>query len=158
MIKELFLRQFPEYNTDNFEITVNHSQRFSNTGGDIIVKKECTDFPGYYNYTYYWYEKDKQGNVTFEKEEDFNTLSVRISIGGEYLERIYLHSKETSEIDYSEREDVALKAFIKEKEQEIRKDLSNKILSGEIDLNFYVSDSDSYECPPSKIKNRIIKL
>ena len=42
MIKELFLRQFPEYNTDNFEITVNHSQRFSDTGGDIIVKKECS--------------------------------------------------------------------------------------------------------------------
>ena len=41
MIKELFLKQFPEYNTDNFEITVNHSRRFSDTGGDIIVKKEC---------------------------------------------------------------------------------------------------------------------
>lgn len=157
MIKELFLKQFPEYNTDNFEIIVNHSRRFSDTGGDIIVNKECTDFPGYYNYTYYWYEKDKQGNVTFEKEEDFNTLSVRVSIGGEYLERIYL-PKEISEMNYSEKEDAALKAFIKEKEQEIRKDLSNKILSGEIDLNFFVSDSDSYECPPSKIKDRIINL
>ena len=28
----------------------------------------------------------------------------------------------------------------------------------EIELNYFVADSDSYECPPSKIKDRIIDL
>jgi hypothetical protein len=53
---------------------------------------------------------------------------------------------------------LVLNKFKEEKDLEIRKWIAEKILSGEIELNYFVADSDSYECPPSRIKNRIIEL
>ena len=156
MIKEVFLKDFPEYKDS--EITVNHSKRFSENGGDLIVKTKHHKYPEYDTYIYFWFEGDGLGNITFEKQREFNSLRVDITFKKIFTEHIYLSQKETIGMDYCEREDIALKKFIKEKEQEIRQKLAEKILSGEIELNFFVSDSDSYECPPSKIKNRIIKL
>ena len=157
MIKELFLKEFPEY-VGSSEITINHSKRFSENGGDLIVKTKHHKYPEYDTYIYFWFEKSDSGNITFEKQREYNVLRVDITLGGIITERIYLKQNEIIGMDYSEREDLALKKFIKEKEQEIRQEIAKKILSGEIDLNFFVSDSDSYECPPSKIENRIIKI
>ena len=157
MIKKLFLEEFPEYQ-ESLEITVNHSKRFSENGGDLIVKTKHHKYPEYNTYIYFWFEKDDSGNITFEKQREYNVLRVDITLGGVITERIYLKQSDVLNMDYSEKEDLALKKFIKEKEKEIRQELAEKILSGEMDLNFFVGDSDSYECPPSKIQNRIISL
>lgn len=156
MIKELFFKEFPKY--VGSEITINYSKRFSNTGGDLIIKTKHPKYPEYDTYIYFWFEEDEFGNIIFEKQREYNVLRIDITLGDIITERIYLKQSEIVGMDYSEREDLALKKFVKEKEQEIRKEIAEKILSGEIDLNFFVSDSDSYECPPSKIKDRIINL
>ena len=164
VIKEIFLKEYPEFDNPKTKITVNTNGRFDKDGGDIVIETSHPKYPEYNTFIYYWFllEFDENGNFTgkisFEKEREYNVLRVDITLGGIITERIYLKQSEIIGMDYSEREDLALKKFIKEKEQEIRKEIAEKILSGEIDLNFFVSDSDSYECPPSKIKDRIIEL
>ena len=156
MIIEQFLKEYPKYKES--KITVNHSKRFSNNGGDLIVKTRHHKYPEYDTYIYFWFEDDGLGNFTFEKQRNFSVLRVDISFTEIFTERVYLQQNETVGMDYSEREDLVLKKFKEERERDIRQKIAEKILSGEIELNFYVSDSDSYECPPSKIQDRIISL
>ena len=99
-----------------------------------------------------------KGNFIFEKEREYNVLRVDISLKTDIQERIYVRRKEVEDLDFNEREDLLLNKFKEEKDLEIRKWIAEKILSGEIELNYFVADSDSYECPPSRIKNRIIEL
>ena len=156
MIIEQFLKEYPKYKES--KITVNQSKRFSNNGGDLIVKTRHHKYPEYDTYIYFWFEDDGLGNFTFEKQRNFSVLRVDISFTEIFTERVYLQQNETVGMDYSEREDLVLKKFKEERERDIRQKIAEKILSGEIELNFYVSDSDSYECPPSKIQDRIISL
>ncbi len=164
IIKKAFLSEYPEHDNPQTKITVNINGRFDKNGGDIILEMPHPKYPEYNTYEYYWFllvdteSNEHKGNFVFEKEREYNVLRVDISLKTDIHERIYVCRKEVEDLDFNEREDLALKKFIKEKEQEIRKEIAEKILSGEIELNYFVADSDSYECPPSKIKNRIINL
>jgi hypothetical protein len=54
--------------------------------------------------------------------------------------------------DYNKIENNVVDAWQKNNEQKIREEIARKILSGEIKLNFYCSDSDSWEAPYSQIE------
>ena len=164
VIKEVFLSEYPEYDNPQTKITVNINGRFDKNGGDIVLEMPHPKHPEYNTYVYYWFlmvdtESDEyKGNFIFEKEREYNVLRVDISLKTDIQERIYIRRKEVEDLDFNEREDLLLNKFKEEKDLEIRKWIAEKILSGEIELNYFVADSDSYECPPSRIKNRIIEL
>lgn len=164
VIKKAFLSEYPEHDNPQTKITVNINGRFDKNGGDIVLEMPHPKYPEYNTYEYYWFlmvdtESDEhKGNFAFEKEREYNVLSVDISLKTDIQERIYVRRKEVEDLDFNEREDLLLNKFKEEKDLEIRKWIAEKILSGEIELNYFVSDSDSYECPLSRIKNRIIEL
>lgn len=140
MIKKLFLEKYPEYNSKEFEIIVTDSQRFSPFGGDLIVKSES-------GCIYFWYEKDSEGNITFEEEVVYDNIRVDISLRPNYLSR---------RVYFEQYRPNILEDYKKKFESKIRKELAEKILSGEIDLCYSETDSDCWECPPSKISDNLI--
>lgn len=140
MIKKAFLEKYPEYNSKEFEIIVTDSQRFSPFGGDLIVKSES-------GCIYFWYEKDSEGNITFEEEVVYDNIRVDVSFRPNFFSR---------RIYFEQYRPNILEDYRKKFESKIRKELAEKILSGEIDLCFSETDSDCWECPPSKISDNLI--
>ena len=54
--------------------------------------------------------------------------------------------------DLNRIEDNVVEAWRIDNEQKVREEIARKILSGEIKLNFYCSDSDAWEAPYSQIE------
>ena len=49
-------------------------------------------------------------------------------------------------------EEKVINAWWKDNEQKIREEIAGKILSGELHIDFYCSDTDSWDVPQSQIE------
>ena len=85
---------------------------------------------------------------------------VKEPLGGahyDYDEKNYIYEnpeyrKMFGDVDYNKIEDNVVEAWRKDNEQKVREEIARKILSGELGVSFYCSDSDAWEAPYSQIE------
>lgn len=166
-----FLIQYPQYNdTTQYIIESRETARY---GGDyeILVwekfdEGEPTEYVGCW-WCKFW-NNEAETTYQFEEEKFVRYKTIRVSIDDsdlvygahyDYNEDNYKIDYNDSELndifgttDYNKIENNVVDAWQKNNEQKIREEIARKILSGEIKLNFYCSDSDSWEAPYSQIE------
>ena len=107
---------------------------------------------------------------TYELQQEINTMRIKIDIDSciektihyDYDERDYhvIEEHDFSKylyVDYPRLERNVVEKFKQENDQKIREEIAKKILSGEIDIMYYCSDTDSWDAPISQI-DKIYKV
>lgn len=148
-----FLKQYPEYDNDKYYIELFERARY---GGDYEIVVYSTINPKYkreYICTY-WCKlrnNDEAGKIyQFELEKEINIMRVSFRIGSLVDKTIHY---DCNELDYPNViEEKVIKAWWKDNEQKIREEIAGKILSGELQIGFYCSDTDSWDVPYSQIE------
>jgi hypothetical protein len=165
-----FLEQYPEFNNDNFKIQSIESHRYN---GDYTINVFDYDYEDgeYVFLKSYWckfWNNEAETTYQFEEEKFVRYNRIRVSIDDsdlvygahyDYNEdnyRIDYNDSELNDIlgttDYTKIENNVVDAWQKDNEQKVREEIARKILSGEIKLNFYCSDSDGWGAPYSQIQ------
>lgn len=163
MKKEIieFLQQYPKYADETVYIVESRkSERF---GGDYeIYVWELFDEGEPHEYVGCWWCKlwnnEQETTYEFEKEVEVNALEMRVEVETP-LELGVIYYKETPN-DFRSRSDIeesVVKEYTKDNLEEIKKMVCEKIMNGEIKLDIYSPDGDSYPAPLSQI-NKIYKV
>jgi hypothetical protein len=156
-IKEAFLNKFPEYK--NYLIKIDKNQRWGEKGGEILIFPKDPELPFYDDHEYWWWEIDDEGNLVFEEQKDYKNVQIKISIPSSLSKEIYYKIQERSFQITKNKETIdVIKKYKELYEKEIREELAEKILSGELELIFSEENSNYYPCPLSKIKNKLISI
>lgn len=139
-----FLKHYPEYNTSDYWIDSIESYRY---GGDYELfiydstAKNCL--------AVYWcklWNNEAETTYVFEKEEDYDIMKVRVNV--DFLEDITINYNYTGDIF---NEELVVNKFTEENDAWIRKEIANRILSGEIPIKYSCADLDGWCAPPSQI-------
>ena len=143
-----FLNKYPQYNLSDYFI---ECRGFNRYGGDweIFVWRKSGDIDKY-EYVGRWWCKQTSvinNDVYFEKEEKVQVLRMVANIDGP----LFLG------VAHYEGDDVGVKKAVteeykKDKIEQIKQLICDKIMSGEISIDIYAEDSDSWECPKSRVK------
>ena len=148
-----FLKQYPEYDNDKYYIELFERARY---GGDYEIVIYSTINPKYkreYICTY-WCKlcnNDEAGKIyQFELEREINIMRVSFDIGSLVDKTIHYDCNESDHPNVIEEK--VIKAWWKDNEQKIREEIARKILSGELHIGFYCSDTDSWDVPYSQIE------
>jgi hypothetical protein len=163
-----FLIQYPEFNNDNFRVKSIESNRYN---GDYTINVFDYDYEDgeWVFLKSYWckfWNNEAETTYQFEEEKFVRYKTIRVSIDDsdlvygahyDYNENDYMYEnpeyrKMFGNVDYNKIENNVVDAWQKDNEQKVREEIARKILSGEIKLNFYCSDSDAWEAPYSQIE------
>lgn len=163
-----FLEQYPEFNNDNFKIQSIASHRYN---GDYTINVFDYDYEEeeWIFLKSYWcklWNTEAETTYQFEEEKFVRYNTIRVSIDDsdfvygahyDYDENNYIYEnpeyrKMFGDVDYTKIENNVVDAWQKDNEQKVREEIARKILSGDIKLNFYCSDSDAWEAPYSQIE------
>lgn len=156
-----FLKQYPKYADETVYIVESReSERF---GGDYeIFVWELFDEGEAQDYVGCWWCKlwnnEQETTYEFEKEVEVNALEMRVEVETP-LELDIIYYKETPN-DFRSRSDIeesVVEEYTKDNLEEIKKMVCEKIMNGEIKLDIYSPDGDSYPAPLSQI-NKIYKV
>lgn len=153
-----FLTQYPQYN-DTAQYIV-ESRSTTRYGGDyeILVWEKFDEGDGDgHEYVGCWWcqfwNNEQETTYVFEKEEEVHVLSMRASIDCPI-------DLESAHYDYSEddprysddiEESVVLQ-YKKDNIENVKKMICDKIMNGEIRVEIYTNDSDSWDAPRKQIK------
>lgn len=148
-----FLKQYPEFDNDKYYVELYERARY---GGDYEIVVYSTINPKYkreYICTY-WCKlcnNDEAEKIyQFELEREINIMKVSFNIGS--LVDKFIHY-DCNESDYPDViEEKVIKSWWKDNEQKIREEIARKILSGELQIGFYCSDTDLWDVPYSQIE------
>lgn len=165
-----FLKQYPQYNSPNYEVKSHESYRY---GGDYeIIVYDVVNGEIEYNCCYWCklWNNEAETTYQYELQQDVNTMRIRIDIDSciektihyDYDERDYhvIEEHDFSKylyVDYPRLERNVVEKFKQENDRKIREEIAKKILSGEIDIMYYCSDTDSWDAPISQI-DKIYKV
>jgi hypothetical protein len=163
-----FLIQYPEFNNDNFRVKSIESNRYN---GDYTINVFDYDYEDgeWVFLKSYWckfWNNEAETTYQFEEERFIRYKSIRVNIDDsdlvygahyDYNENDYIYEnpeyrKMFGDVNYNKIENNVVDAWQKDNEQKVREEIARKILSGEIKLNFYCSDSDAWEAPYSQIE------
>lgn len=163
-----FLIQYPEFNNDNFKIESYKNHRYN---GDYTINVFDYDYEDgeWIFLKSYWcklWNNEAETTYQFEEERFIRYKSICVNIDDcdlvygahyDYNEKDYIYEnpeyrKMFGDVDYNKIEDNVVDAWQKDNEQKVREEIARKILSGEIKLNFYCSDTDAWEAPYSQIE------
>lgn len=168
-----FLIQYPEFNNDNFRVKSIESHRYNGDYTINIFDYDYEDGEWVFLKSYWckFWNNEAETTYQFEEEKFVRYKTIRVSIDDsdlvygahyDYNENNYIYEnpeyrKMFGDVDYNKIENNVVDAWQKDNEQKVREEIARKILSGEIKLNFYCSDSDAWEAPYSQI-NKIYKV
>ena len=163
-----FLEQYPEYNNDNFKIESYRNHRYN---GDYTINVFDYDYEDgeWIFLKSYWcklWNTEAETTYQFEEEKFVRYKTIRVNIDDcalvygahyDYDEKNYIYEnpeyrKMFGDVDYNKIEDNVVEAWRKDNEQKVREEIARKILSGELGVSFYCSDSDAWEAPYSQIE------
>ena len=164
-----FLEQYPEYNNDNFKI---ESYKNYHYNGDYTISVFDYDYDmGEWIFLKsYWCKLwNNEAKTTYQFEEQrlihYKNIHVNIDyctlvygVHYDYNENDYTYKDPEyrkivfDDVDYNKIENNVVEAWRKDNEQNVRKDIARKILSGEIGLRFYCSDGDILVAPYNQIE------
>ena len=163
-----FLIQYPEFNNDNFRIKSYKNHRYN---GDYIINVFDYDYEDgeWIFLKSYWcklWNNEAETTYQFEEEQFIRHKRIYVNIDDCYLvygvyydynENDYIYEnpeyrKMFGDVDYKKIEYNVINAWQIDNEQNVREEIARKILSGEIKLNFYCSDSDEWGAPYSQIE------
>lgn len=165
-----FLKQYPQYNSPNYEVKSHETFRY---GGDYeIIVYDVVNGEIEYNCCYWCklWNNEAETTYQYELQQEINTMRIRIDIDSciektihyDYDERDYhvIEEHDFSKylyVDYPRLERNVVEKFKQENDKKIREEIAKKILSGEIDIMYYCSDTDSWDAPISQI-DKIYKV
>jgi hypothetical protein len=163
-----FLEQYPEFNNDDYKIESIESHRYN---GDYTINVFDYDYEDgeYVFLKSYWckfWNNETETTYQFEEERFIRYKKISVNIDDssleygvhyDYNENDYMYKnpeyrKMFGNVDYNKIENNVVEAWQKDNEQKVREEIARKILSGEIKLNFYCSDSDGWGAPYSQIQ------
>lgn len=163
-----FLIQYPEFNNDNFKIESYKNHRYN---GDYTINVFDYDYEDgeWIFLKSYWcklWNTEAETTYQFEEERFIRYKSIRVSIDDsdlvygahyDYNENDYIYEnpeyrKMFGNVDYNKIEDNVINTWQKDNEQKVREEIARKILSGELRLSFYCSDTDEWGAPYSQIE------
>lgn len=156
-----FLKQYPKYADETVYIVESReSERF---GGDYeIYVWEKFDEGEPQEYVGCWWCKlwnnEQETIYEFEKEVEVNAMEMRVEVETP-LELGVIYYKETPN-NFRSRSDIEesiVEEYTKDNLEEIKKMVCEKIMNGEIKLDIYSPDGDTYPAPLSQI-NKIYKV
>ena len=146
-----FLKQYPEYDNSKYRVELFERARY---GGDYEIVVYSTINPKYERkgeYVCTYWCKLCNNVYQFELEREINIMRVSFNIGS--LVDKFIHYDCNNELDYPDViEEKVIKAWWKDNEQKIREEIAGKILSGELQIGLYCSDTDSWDVPHSQIE------
>lgn len=157
-----FLKQYPEFDKDTFRIISNESHRY---GGDYTINiyeydSQNNDWQYLKSFWCKLWNNEAETTYEFEEEKFVRYQRIRVSIDDcalvygahyDYNESDY-QIDDSDETDYNKIENNVVEAWRKDNEQKVREEIARKILSGELRISFYCSDSDSWDAPLSQIE------
>lgn len=163
-----FLKQYPEFNKETFRVTSNESNRY---GGDYTINiyeydSQSNDWQFLKSFWCKLWNNEEETTHEFEEEKFVRYNTIRVNIDDcalvygahyDYDENDYTHENPEyremfGDVDYNRIEDNVVEAWRKDNKQKVREEIAQKILSGELRISFYCSDSDSWEAPLSQIE------
>lgn len=156
-----FLKQYPKYADETVYIV--ESRESNRFGGDYeIYVWELFDEGEPQEYVGCWWCKlwnnEQETTYEFEKEVEVNALEMRVEVETP-LELGVIYYKETPN-NFRCRPDIeesVVEEYTKDNLEEIKKMVCEKIMNGEIKLDIYSPDGDTYPAPLSQI-NKIYKV
>lgn len=166
-----FLKQYPEFdNEKSFRVVSNESHRY---GGDYTINiyeydSQSNDWQFLKSFWCKLWNTEAETTYQFEEEKFVRYNRIRVSIDDSDLiyGAHYDYDEKDYQIDYGDEkvndifgttdfnriENNVVEAWRKDNEQKVREEIARKILSGELEIRFYCSDSDSWEAPLSQIE------
>lgn len=159
--KNDFLRQFPQYSDDRrYNISVRETTRYN---GDfevnvfeLLSERDCIEYNRCQEHIGSWWCKlwnnEQETTYVFEREKEVHHMRVSVDLSDRvdfstYYNYPYNHTK-----DYDTITKEVLEQYKKDNEQKIRETIASKILSGEIKLDIYESDTDCWDAPLNQIE------
>lgn len=150
------------------KIVARETRRFDNTGGDLELFELDDSGTAIKSLgCWYWDEIRFHGgevDFVFEKQREYSAYHMEIATGIGSNFTVYVDKeKERAKFPWPEYgsdvreqnvEDYCNKNLI----QTIREQMAQAILDGVINITVSCNDTDSYDCPPSKIRNKIIPV
>lgn len=137
-----FLKQYPEYDNDDYQVKLYKSHRY---GGDFEITVRVMNRES--KPDYFWC-KLLNNTYQFELEKEVNIMRVEVYIG--QINDKLVHY-DCDEQDHTKIKKNVLKKFKKENDRKIREEIARKILSGELAVTYSISDTDSWDAPLSQI-------
>ena len=145
-----FLKQYPEYDNSKYRVELYERERY---GGDYEIVVYSTINPKYEKrgeYVCTYWCKLHNNVYQFELEREINIMRVSFNIGSLVDKTIHYDCNESDYPDVIEEK--VIKAWWKDNEQKIREEVAGKILSGELQIGLYCSNTDSWDVPYSQIE------
>lgn len=169
-LKEAFNQYYVKYLPvgTHTKIVARETRRFNNQGGDLELY-ELDESGSIIESLGCWYWNEIRfvgGDVdfVFEKQKEYSAyqMELRVGVGSNFY--IYV-DKEKERIKFPWPE-YGYKELEKNVEdycnthliQNIREQLAQAILNGDVNITVYCADSNSYDCPPSEVVNKIMPL
>lgn len=168
-----FLKQYPEFDNENYRIVSCDTQSYGGVHNIVVHKMIDNEWQFYQRY---WCGMSIINNeIVYEFEEEkfvrYNTIRISIDDSDLVYGAHYDYDESDYQIDYGDDEmncifgstdytkieNNVVEVWRKDNEQKVREEIARKILSGEIGVSFYCSDSDSWDAPLSKI-DKIYKV
>lgn len=165
-----FLNQYPQYDSPNYEVKSHETCRYN--GDYEIIVYDVVNGEIEYNCCYWCklWNNEAETTYQYELQKEINTMRIRVDIDSyiektihyDYDERDYhvIEEHDFSKylyVDYPRLEKNVVEMFRQENDKKIREEIAKKILSGEIDIMYYCSDTDSWDAPISQI-DKIYKV
>lgn len=152
-ISSAFLNKYTEYTDGIYELDICESNRYNGDYEVLVYKNVPADEDplrrGYKDIIkIYWVKEHEDGSLLFEEEVLCHTYNVRCSVDADIDKKVHVVYNDSDEISESYIE----KKFKKENIQQLREMFARMILSGEIDICTYVSDTDCWEAPLSQVE------
>ena len=146
-IKE-FLKQYPEYDNDIYQVKSYESHRY----GDYEITVHVMDRESEPDYLCtYWcklWNNEAETTYQFELEKEVNVMRVEVYIG--QINDKLVHY-DCDERDHTKIKKNVLKKFKKENDRKIREEIARKILSGELAVTYSISNTDRWDAPLNQI-------
>lgn len=150
------------------KIVARETRRFDNAGGDIELF-ELDDSSTIIKSLGCWYWDEicfigGEVDFVFEKQREYSSYQMEIAVGIGSNFTVYVDKeKEQAKFPQPEYDSVARERNVedycnKNLIQNIREQMAQAILDGVVNITVRCNDTDSYDCPPSKIRNKIIPV
>lgn len=166
-VRNEFLKQYPQYNKDNYMFKIEFNPRFN--GDYSIFIYDGDDYE-----TEFWcklWNNEQETTYEFEEMSELDVMTIRPNIDLEDFLVYYDYNPDdyTSEkwldncavlreTDYNKIETNVVNKFQHENEQIVRKYIASKILDGSIPITFSCADTDIYSVPLNHINQKIYKV
>lgn len=168
VVREEFLKQYPQYNKDNYLFKIESNSKFNGDYSIFIYDGDVYE-------TEFWcklWNNEQETTYEFEETSELDVMKIRPNID---LEDFYVYydynpfdyTKETwmgngcavlRETDYNKIETNVVNQFKHENEQIVRQYIASKILDGSIPISFACVDTDIYRVPLNHINQKIYKV